>query len=622
MGDVTLTDFTTGNSLEFDLDAFRENMEITVWRVSKRGLAGPTTTVTISPEYTALSIPAPSLAKTWTQTGNDLLVALRDPNTPIVKGAEFRYTFEALQNPDGTPNTAVPGTLTAAGWAAANILDAQTLLFKPGGNGLFNLKFSVSGKYRIHARFVDAVGRLGPLGDLGYLTMVVPENPTHMIGGGPTWPGTLNHMHRFTLGDDTPLLSIPAGAPNTLTADQWNGKSGSSFWPFGPVEGEDAAFNASTSTYYETSVLDLGQNKSGYFDADFEVFTPPDDPNAGGAAGLSDLPGGAGLSEPITYLPAFTGPAMPNQVWEIGQPIEQVYTPSADVDHGYLTYSAEGLPEGVHFGGGRLSGIPRGGPTRKATGGDDISGVARLTVTAENGATDHCYFAWQVVNGLSVGPSVGSKTSPHVLNNQGVLDIRSLLRDGVMNPDDPDPDIPTWFHVVVNANTTGEFRVVAPEGQDFDLIYDDTIHQSGGRIEAVRLENTTSRAMTYRVAVYRYAAETDPAQINNDSEGNVSQSPVRVSLTPPMPGGQDLANEWAAVHSGAGGQAVAGEFVAEMAVFHAPSTASGNPTFTEVAITAGQQVAVSSVRYLKGRIHIKKARNRALKAMAFTFLES
>ena len=89
-----------------------------------------------------------------------------------------------------------------------------------------------------------------------------------------------------------------------------------------------------------------------------------------------------------------------------------------------------------------------------------------------------------------------------------------------------------------------------------------------------------------------------------------------------MPGGQDLANEWEAVQDGAGGLTVSGEFVAEMAVFHAPSTQAGNPTFTEVAITPGQQVAVSSVRYLKGRIHIKKARNRALKSLAFTFLES
>ena len=610
-GGVTLTDYTTGNALEFDLDAFREDMEIKVWRASKRGLAGPSTTVSISPQYTALTIPRPALAKTWTQTGNDLLVALRDPGTPIVKGAEFRYTFEALQNSDGTPNTAVPGTLTAAGWAAASVLDAQTLLFKPGGNGLFSLKFSVSGKYRIHARFVDAVGRLGPVADLGYLTMVVPENPTHMLGGGPTWPGTLNHMHRFTLGDDTPLLPIPAGAPSTVTADEWNGASGASFWPFGPVEGEDAAFNASTSTYYETPTLDLGANKSGYFDADFEVFTPPADPDAGGASGLSAEADGAAPEQPVTYLPAFTGPDMPNQVWRVGQPVDPVFAPMADAERGFLTYSAEGLPAGVGLGGGRL----HGAPTAKG------AGVARLTAIAENGATDHSYFAWQVVAALNVPQAAGSKTDPHVLRDQGICDIGNILRNGAMNPDDPDPAIPTWFQVRVPARTTLEFRVMCGGG-DFDLTHNGATVASGGPLEAVRLENPTSRAVLEKVAVYRYAPQTDPTQINSGSEGDMSHPPVRVSLTPPMPGGQALANEWAAVQDGAGGQAVAGEFVAEMAVFHAPSAAAGEPTFVEAAITPGQQVAVTSVRYLKARIHIKKSRNRALKALAVTFLES
>ena len=177
VGDVTLTDFTTGNALEFDIDAYREDMEVTVWRASKRGLAGPTTTVSITPQYTALAIPRPSLAKTWTQTGNDLLVTLRDPDTPIVKGAEFRYTYEALNNADGTPNTAIPGTITETTWAAASLLDAQTLLFKPNSNALFNLKFTTSGKYRIHARFVDAVGRYGPVGDLGYITWWSRKTP-------------------------------------------------------------------------------------------------------------------------------------------------------------------------------------------------------------------------------------------------------------------------------------------------------------------------------------------------------------------------------------------------------------------------------------------------------------
>ena len=617
--DLTLTDSTTGNSLQFEVDAFREDMTVTVWRVNRRGQAGPTTTVTVTPQYSELSIPTAARARRWEQTGNDLLVTVRDPGTPIVKGAEFRYTFESLTNADGTPNTAVPGTLTSATWAAAALLDAQTLLFKPNSRGLFNLKFRVNGKYRIHARFVDAHGRYGPVSDLGYIAMVVPENPSHIVGGPPSWPGTLNHMHRFELGEDTPLLSIPAGSPSTLTADEWDGKSGASFWPFGPVEGEDAAFDASSSTYYETAVFDLGINKSGYFDADFEVYTPGDPEGAAGAAAES---GPAETDEVPAYLPAFVGPALDNQTWQIGQPIEPVATPGADVPKGFLTYSAEGLPEGVEFGGGRLSGIPNGGPTLMATGGEDISGVARLTATAENGAADHAYFAWWVLRGMGIGPAAGLYAAPHVLQNRGVLDIRPHLRDGAAPDPFSEPGVVTWFQVIVPAHSTYEFRVTAPEGDDFDMVHDGLVYAAGGRLEVVRLTNETAAPAYEKIGVYRYAAETDTSHINRGSEGSVTP-PVRASLAPAMPGGAALAEEGAGLYDGAGGLAVTGEFVAEMAVFHAPSVNSGEtPSFTEVAITPGSRVAVSSARFLKGRIHVKKARNRALKSVAFTFLES
>ena len=228
VGDLTLENSTTGNSLEFDIDIFREDMDITVWRTSKRGLAGPTTTVALTPEYTFLAIPRPALAQPFEVTANDVLVTVRDPNTPIVRGAEFRYTFEPFLLPDGrTRNTAIPGNVTDATWGTALVLDSQTLLFRPNSNSLFQLKFRASGRYRIFARFVDAVGRYGPVGELGSLSMVVPESPTHNFGGPPSWTGTLNHMHKFTFGDDTPLLSIPSGAPNTLTIDQWDGFTGS-----------------------------------------------------------------------------------------------------------------------------------------------------------------------------------------------------------------------------------------------------------------------------------------------------------------------------------------------------------------------------------------------------------
>ena len=109
-----------------------------------------------------------------------------------MKGAEFRVTFEPVFLEDGvTRNTAVPGVITAETWPTATLLESQTILFQPSTDSLFNLKFIVSGKYRVFARFVDAVGRYGPVGELGYIEMVVPESPVHIFGGAPSWAGTL-----------------------------------------------------------------------------------------------------------------------------------------------------------------------------------------------------------------------------------------------------------------------------------------------------------------------------------------------------------------------------------------------------------------------------------------------
>ena len=600
---ITLTDYTTGNTLEFDIDAYRESMRITVWRASKRGLAGPVTQVSVTPEYTSLALPRASLAQTWTQTGNDLLVTLRDPNTPIVKGAEFRYTFEPLTN------ALVPGTLTAATWQSASLLDAQTLLFKPNSNALFSLKFSVSGKYRVHARFVDAVGRYGPVSDLGYLTMAVPENPTHIIGGAPTWPGTLNNMHRFEFDGDTPLLPVPAGAPSTLTADEWDGKSGASFWPFGPVEGEDQAFDAATSTYYETSVLDLGQNKSGYFDVDFETFTPDEEAGASGAS--DDAPADA-HDTAHRYEPVFTGLSMPNQTWQPHTQIERVFTPVADVAQGHLDYSVEGLPAGIEFSGGRLIGRFDNGP--------GASGVARITARAQNGAEAHEYFAWRVLGTPKITGKRGRLDTPHVFEAQGVADVRDLMADGATPGGDA--DLITWFSMPVPAHSTLEVTLTSPEGEDFDMLHGGTHYDSGARSETITLSNATGKKVREKVGVYRYALERDATLINRNVEGEV-KPPVRLALAPAMPSGADIFDAWQAQQSGAGAQAVTGEFTADMTVFSAPNVADGvTPVFTQQSITPGQQVAVSSRRFFKGRIHVKKSRNRALKSVAFTFVEA
>ena len=218
--DLDLHNSTDGNTLEFDLDTFRTGMRVEVYRVSKAGLPGPKTTVTIAPEYEFLTLPTPVLDRPTSLVQDNLRVVTRDTNNPIVSGAEFRYTFLAI-DVDGSP-----GTLTAATWGTGQRLDAQTLLLQPGSPGIFNLRFVANGKYRIYARYVDSVGRLGPVGEIGLEAVLIPEAPSQNIGGGPTWPGTLNHMHRFNFVTDVPLLPIPAGAPSAVTVNQWDGYDG------------------------------------------------------------------------------------------------------------------------------------------------------------------------------------------------------------------------------------------------------------------------------------------------------------------------------------------------------------------------------------------------------------
>ena len=305
---------------------------------------------------------------------------------------------------------------------------------------------------------------------------------------------------------------------------------------------------------------------------------------------------------------------MENQTWPSGFEIDPVSTPVADVPRGFLTYSVEGLPPGIEFGGGRLTG--------KVTLGPGRSGIARITATAENGAADHAYFAWRIGGAMSwTRTGEGGFSDPHRLTGQGSLDVRDLLRDGA--GDGSDISVVTFFEITVPADTTLEFSLTSPPDEDFDMTRAGVFYDSGARTETITLVNRTSREITEKVGIYRYAAETDPSVINRSVEGGLSHTPVRVTLAPPMPGGADLFDQWRAQEAGAQAQTVSGEFVAEMAVFSAPSVGAGEtPAFSEQAITAGAQVAVSSVRYLKGRIHIKKARNRALKAVTFTFLES
>ena len=409
-------------------------------------------------------------------------------------------------------------------------------------------------------------------------------------------------------GDPVDFIVLTNDASARFTWDVALGDD-AKFWAFGLVEGEGLAFDATNSTYYTTQTLDLARNRSGHLSVDFEAYAP-----SVAVSGSDGAGGAAALQAPPSYAPAFAGLGMEPQTWAADTEIAPVTAPAADVPEGDIAYAAEGLPRGVVLSRGLLSGAPAVGPS--------ASGVARIAATADNGAQDFAYFAWQVGGALAKSGGDGTRAQPHTFKKGwGARDIRDLLRDGATNADDLTDGIPTWFRVSVPAGETWEFRVESED--DFDLLHDGAVHQTGERAEVVRLVNATQRAVAFTVGVYRYAERTDAGFVNRSEEGVPDKPPVILSLGPAQPAGRALADEWAALQSGATAQNVVGEIDVEFLVSTAPSVQSGQtPVFSDQSIAPGAQLAVTSQRFFKGRVHVKKARNRALRSVTFTFLES
>ena len=92
-----------------------------------------------------------------------------------------------------------------------------------------------------------------------------------------------------------------------------------------------------------------------------------------------------------------------------------------------------------------------------------------------------------------------------------------------------------------------------------------------------------------------------------------------------MPAGLALAEEWEGLAGGgAEVENVAGEFDYEITAFTAPERQNANDPIAwtaPIAVVPGVRQSITDMRYFQWRIHIKKSRNRALKSVAFTFLE-
>ena len=383
-----------------------------------------------------------------------------------------------------------------------------------------------------------------------------------------------------------------------------------SVWPFGDCEGYDQAFNAATSTWWRSEMLDLGATKGVEVSVNVEHYEPP--LRVSGASGAV----GAVVNASADDGPAFTSD-LGVQVWVTGAAITDTTLPFAEAGGQEVTYRVDGLPRGVHVGDVRnLTGTP--------TLAAGTEGVARVTATTPDGLTDTSYFAWQLV-AAATKTGTGTETDPYVLGSAAVgAEVRDWLRPGATNAADlPSAggaarSVPTYFQVTVPAGEVWAFNLWDPDGggdgEDFDLVSfpegaGDVFHvTTGGRERHVVDNSAGASAATRKVGVYVHASATNADQVNANVEGEAAKAKVNVSWSPEPETGQALADEWGGYASAATGSAYApnSESVTDVYVLSGTSQAS----LTRTKITGAHSV---TARYIQAELHLRKWRGRALR---------
>ena len=206
---------TQGSTLEFDYSAPAAQVTADVWRETATGIPGGTNTILTTPRYASLDLPA-ATRTAWNALPGVVTIALADPKTRIVRGAEFRYRSGPV---DGTGD--LPA-ISAEQWLEAPRLDALPLILAPGRDALFNVTVPETARYRIAARYVDSVGRLGPVADLGHILLALPVGNTITDSAAPAWSGTAGFLAPAAHGAE--ILMLPdRDAIKTLTLDEWSG---------------------------------------------------------------------------------------------------------------------------------------------------------------------------------------------------------------------------------------------------------------------------------------------------------------------------------------------------------------------------------------------------------------
>lgn len=427
-------------------------------------------------------------------------------------------------------------------------------------------------------------------------------------------------------GSATGDLVLSATTASGEVTVSWTDPSVSpaSFWPWGQCEGYGAAFNAATSTWWRTELVDLESAKSVNVSVEIEHYEPPLRAvgSGGGATGAADEAPDAG--------PVFRSD-LGSQVWRAGAAIDDLPLPVADAGGAEVAYRVDGLPRGVYVGAdGALTGTPG-----LAAGS---RGVARIAASTPDGLVDHSYFEWTVA-APAAKSGTGAWTDGYALDGSvpEIADVRDWLLPGETNAaalaaasvGDATHAIPSYFSATVPAGERWAFDLWDPDGggdsEDFDLVdypasgSADGFHvTTGGRERHIVDNSAGASAVSRRIGVYVHATATDADSVNANEEGAAAKSKVLVAWSPAARTGQDLADEWEGYGAGAsaGGFAPGSQSVSDVYIYHGTSAGS----LTRIGPISGETALTA--RYVRAEVHLRKWRGRALRQAVVTIRES
>ncbi len=238
---------------------------ISAYNINRADFASAATETTITFGWADVPMPAPIIIASE-QYGVSLHLVANAITHRDVAGIEVRYTRGEIT---GTGNLAA---ITESGWLAAARADVALVAPIAGNQPLVaNIIVPSTGRYRLFCRLFNHVGNYGPITEIGYKRIVIPAIETISPQQWPLWTGTLNNLYLWD-HDNAYRLVPDYDARDDLTKDQLDGSEG---WPFGQVEGYNVSMSDANSTYYETEVIDLGEQSNVDVICNIETYEAP-----------------------------------------------------------------------------------------------------------------------------------------------------------------------------------------------------------------------------------------------------------------------------------------------------------------------------------------------------------